>query len=91
MRVKVCGLHPIRDVQLCIDLSINFLGFVFYDKSPRNLNLELVQKLKKYDKQNSYFTAVTVNPTDEFIKNVNRETKTINVLTPPGLIDLFIY
>ena len=25
---------------------------------------------KKYDKQNSYFTAVTVNPTDEFIKNV---------------------
>ena len=70
MRIKVCGLHPIRDVQLCIDLGINFLGFVFYDKSPRNLNLELVQKLKKYDKQNSYFTAVTVNPTDEFIKNV---------------------
>ena len=70
MRIKVCGLHPIRDVQLCIDLGINFLGFVFYDKSPRNLNLEHVQKLKKYDKQNSYFTAVTVNPTDEFIKNV---------------------
>ena len=70
MKVKVCGLHPIRDVQLCIDLGINFLGFVFYDKSPRNLNLELVKKLKKYDKLNSYFTAVTVNPTDEFIKNV---------------------
>ena len=70
MRIKVCGLHPIRDVHLCIDIGINFLGFVFYDKSPRNLNLELVQKLKKYDKQNSYFTAVTVNPTDEFIKNV---------------------
>ena len=70
MRIKVCGLHPIRDVQLCIDLGINFLGFVFYDKSPRNLNLELVKKLKKYDKQNSYFTAVTVNPTDEFIKSV---------------------
>ena len=70
MRIKVCGLHPIRDVQLCIDLGINFLGFVFYDKSPRNLNLELVKKLKKYDKLNSYFTAVTVNPTDEFIKNV---------------------
>ena len=27
---------------------------------------------------------------DEFIKNINRETKTISVLTPPGLIDLFI-
>ena len=51
MRVKVCGLHPLRDVQLCIDLGINFLGFVFYEKSPRNLNLNDVHELKKYDKQ----------------------------------------
>ena len=70
MRIKVCGLHPVRDVQLCVDLGINFLGFVFYEKSPRNLNLEDVKKLKRYDKQNSFFTAVTVDPTNEFIKNV---------------------
>ena len=70
MKVKICGLHPVRDVQLCVDLGINFLGFVFYEKSPRNLNLEDVQKLKRYNKQNSFFTAVTVNPTNEFIKNV---------------------
>ena len=69
MRVKVCGLHPIRDVQLCIDLGVNFLGFVFYKKSPRNLNLEDIDKLKGYDKKNSFFTAVTVDPTNEFIKN----------------------
>ena len=68
MRVKVCGLHPVRDVQLCIDLGVNFLGFVFYEKSPRNLNLEDVNKLKGYDKKNSFFTAVTVDPTNEFIK-----------------------
>ena len=68
MRVKVCGLHPIRDVQLCIDLGVNFLGFVFYKKSPRNLNLEDIHKLKGYDKKNSFFTAVTVDPTNEFIK-----------------------
>ena len=68
MRIKVCGLHPLRDVQLCIDLGVNFLGFVFYEKSPRNLNLGDVQKLKRYDKQNSFFTAVTVDPTNEFIK-----------------------
>ncbi len=68
MRVKVCGLHPLRDVQLCIDLGINFLGFVFYEKSPRNLNLNDVHELKKYDKQKSSFTAVTVNPSNEFIQ-----------------------
>ena len=69
MRIKICGLHPVRDVQLCLNLGTDLLGFIFYDKSPRNLNLEDVQKLKKYNKQNSFFTAVTVNPTDEFIKN----------------------
>ncbi len=71
MRVKICGLHPVRDVQICIDLGVNFLGFVFYEKSPRNLiDLEDVQKLKRYNKKNSFFTAVTVNPSNEFIKKV---------------------
>ena len=70
MKIKVCGLHPVRDVQICIDLGINFLGFVFYSKSPRNLDLRDIEKLKKYDKKNSFFTAVTVDPTNEFIKNV---------------------
>ena len=70
MRIKVCGLNPVRDVQLCIDLGVNLLGFVFYKKSPRNLNLEDVHKLKLYDKQNSFFAAVTVDPTDKFINEV---------------------
>ena len=70
MKIKVCGLHPVRDVQLCIDLGINFLGFVFYNKSPRNIGLKDVEILKKYNRQNSFFTAVTVDPTNEFIKNV---------------------
>ena len=68
MKLKICGLHPARDVQICIDLGVNFLGFVFYEKSPRNLNLQEVQKLKFYKKKNSLFVAVTVNPSDEFIE-----------------------
>ena len=70
MKVKICGLHPIRDVQLCIDLNVNYLGFVFYTNSPRNVNLKEIEKLKTYNKRSSQFVAVTVNPSDEFIKNV---------------------
>ena len=70
MKIKICGLHPARDVQLCIDLGIDLLGFVFYKKSPRNLNLKEVQKLKLYKKKNSLFVAVTVNPTNEFIRKI---------------------
>ena len=34
------------------------------------LNLKEIKKLKNYNKKNSKFVAVTVNPSDEFIKNV---------------------
>ncbi len=69
MKIKICGLHPVRDVQFCIDLGIDFLGFVFYAKSPRNINLKEINKLKSYNKRSSKFVAVTVNPSDDFIKN----------------------
>ena len=63
-------LKPKRDVQVCIDLNVDFLGFVFYEKSPRNLNLKEVKNLKNYNKKNSFFVAVTVNPSNEFIQDV---------------------
>ncbi len=69
MKIKICGLNPIRDVQLCIDLKVNFLGFVFYNKSPRNVALSDIKVLSKYKKKNSLYVAVTVNPTDKFIEN----------------------
>ena len=68
MKIKICGLDVTRDVQLCIDLNVNFLGFVFYKKSPRNINLKNLNILSTYNKKNSSFVAVTVDPTDNFIK-----------------------
>ena len=68
MKIKICGLNPIRDVQLCIDLKVNYLGFVFYEKSPRNISLPEIKKLANYDKKGSSFVAVTVNPSNEFIQ-----------------------
>ena len=68
MKVKICGLNSTRDVQLCIDLKVDFLGFVFYKKSPRNTNLSDIKILSKYKRKKSSFVAVTVNPTDNFIK-----------------------
>ena len=68
MKIKICGLNIARDVQLCIDLKVNFLGFVFFKKSPRNINLKDIKNLSKFNKKNSSFVAVTVDPTDDFIK-----------------------
>ena len=68
MKIKICGLNPTRDVQLCIDLQVDYLGFVFYEKSSRNINKQDIEILSRYEKKNSAFVAVTVDPSNEFIK-----------------------
>ena len=68
MKIKICGLNIARDVQLCIDLKVNLLGFVFYKKSSRNTNFKDIKNLSKFNKKNSSFVAVTVDPSDDFIK-----------------------
>ena len=71
MIVKCCGLNPARDVQLCLGLNVNFLGFIFYEKSPRNIKISDLDILKNYNRKNSFFTAVTVNANNEFIDQIN--------------------
>ena len=68
MNIKICGLNPTRDVQTCIDLNVYFLGFVFYDKSPRNTDLKEISLLKKYNTRLSHYVSVCVDPTDAFIQ-----------------------
>ena len=70
MNIKICGLNPSRDVQLCIDLKVDYLGFVFYEKSPRNISIEDIKSLSSYNKKNSAFVAVTVNPSNNFIQKL---------------------
>jgi phosphoribosylanthranilate isomerase len=68
MKIKVCGLSPARDVQTCIDLKVHYLGFVFYSKSPRNIDLKEISILKKYNQKSSSYVSVCVNPVDTFIQ-----------------------
>ena len=41
---------------------------ICFEKSPRNVNLQDIKALSRYDKKNSSFVAVTVDPSDQFIK-----------------------
>ena len=70
MIIKCCGLNPSRDVQVCLDLKVNFLGFIFYEKSPRNIKISDLDILKNYNRKNSLFTAVTVNASNDLIDQI---------------------
>lgn len=50
LQLKVCGLTKLDQIQELIDLKIDFLGFIFYNKSPRfvlnQLSLEQISNIE---------------------------------------------
>ncbi|MCA6065712.1 phosphoribosylanthranilate isomerase [Chryseobacterium sp. RG1] len=66
LRIKVCGLTRLDQVQELISLNTDFLGFIFYEKSPRYvLNHLSLEEISKIDHQGK--VGVFVNETLEKI------------------------
>lgn len=38
-KVKICGITSLADAEMAVDAGADMLGFVFYSKSPRHLNV----------------------------------------------------
>ena len=38
MKIKICGITNLDDARKCQKLGVNYLGFIFYKKSPRFIN-----------------------------------------------------
>ncbi|WP_443644152.1 phosphoribosylanthranilate isomerase [Candidatus Levibacter sp. Uisw_134_01] len=73
--IKICGIND----KLCMDAAIeskaDYIGLVFYDKSPRNLSLGDAQQLLKNRNRHSKIVALTVNSDDDFIKEIKQNIK----------------
>jgi phosphoribosylanthranilate isomerase len=44
-RVKICGVTSEQDLELCVDAGADAVGFNFYARSPRRVELETARKL----------------------------------------------
>jgi phosphoribosylanthranilate isomerase len=59
---KVCGLRRVEDARLATELGADFLGFIFYPKSPRHLAFEDYEALAPTLPVGPKRVAVTVEP-----------------------------
>jgi phosphoribosylanthranilate isomerase len=46
-RIKFCGLTNPVDIAVAVDLGVDFIGFVFYSKSPRSVTAEMAATLRR--------------------------------------------
>jgi phosphoribosylanthranilate isomerase len=69
-KVKICGMTNAETIQTAIKHNVDYLGFVFYPKSPRNLTPEQAKELTRNIPQNVKRVAVLVNAKDEFIEQI---------------------
>lgn len=70
MRIKVCGITNIDDALLCQQLGIDALGFIFYEKSKRNLDVKQAYNIIKELSPFILKIGVFVNESPEYINKV---------------------
>ena len=74
MKLKVCGLTKMDQIQELVSLNTDFLGFIFYEKSPRfvlnQLSLEEISEINHQGK-----VGVFVNETIERIAEISEKAK----------------
>ena len=72
MKLKVCGLTQLNQIQELINLGVDFLGFIFYEKSPRFvLNYLSLEEIKSIQHQGK--VGVFVNETVEKILEISEK------------------
>ena len=71
IELKICGINCKSIIQTIIQNGgCQYLGFVFYPPSPRNLSIEESKKLTSIVPHNIKKVAVLVNPNNEFVEKI---------------------
>ncbi len=66
-KIKLCGLSRIEDIELANQLAPEYVGFVFWEKSKRNVSLEQARLLREKLDESILSAGVLVDADMEYI------------------------
>ena len=69
--IKICGITNLESAEFCIDQNANYLGFVFYKQSPRNITSENISETLEKIKNKINLVAVTKYPSKSIIEKIS--------------------
>tara|TARA_Y200000002_G_scaffold186847_1_gene154248 strand:- start:1102 stop:1728 length:627 start_codon:yes stop_codon:yes gene_type:complete len=67
LKVKICGISNIEILKTLISLDLDFIGFIFYSKSPRYVDTKFLQSIEDIDFKDSRPVCVYVNAEEDYI------------------------
>jgi phosphoribosylanthranilate isomerase len=71
-RIKFCGLTNIDDVRNAVQFGVDFVGFVFYEKSPRYVSVPQASVLRRVLPSYVQAVGLFVNSSEEQILATNK-------------------
>lgn len=74
-KVKICGLSTRETMQAALDAGADFVGLVFFPKSPRNVSLEQASMLAGLARGRAEVVVLTVDADDALLSAIAREVK----------------
>ena len=73
--IKVCGINDKKSMNTALKYKVNYIGFVFYPNSPRNISINQSRELLQSRNKNTKIVALTVDPNDDFLFEIKNEIK----------------
>ena len=73
--IKICGINDAISMATAIECKVEYIGLVFYKKSPRNVTIDYSKKLLSFRNNNSKIVALIVDPDDAFIGELKKNIK----------------
>ena len=80
--IKICGISDKNCMLTALECKVDYIGLVFYEKSPRNITIGNSKKLLDNRNKFSKIVALTVDPDDNFIENLNISIENMNKADP---------
>ncbi len=91
--IKICGLSTLETLDAALDAGADQVGFVFFDKSPRNLSLEQGAALVRHARGSATTVALVVDPSsaqlDELMSVVKPDAVQFHGSESPAELNFF--
>lgn len=62
IEVKICGLKTIETLDAALEANADYIGLVFYEKSPRHVDVEMAAMIAERSRDRAKSVALFVNP-----------------------------